>query len=290
MTPTTAPTPTIAPTPLERAALPPQMIALDIDGTLVPEAATDVPDKTKEAVADVVRYGHEVVLASGRSLTGILTIAEACGLARGWAVASNGAVIARLTSTPPGFELAVPDVQTLSAYPAIVAALNARLDGLQIAVEKVGRGYRVDQLFPDGRLNGSQTVLPIPQLEAMASPRIALHAPGVRAALAEPLRRAGLTVNAAAEDWIDVTPGGVSKATALETVRRRLGIAPADTVAVGDGPNDLEMLAWAARGVAMGHAPDAVIEAADEVTGTLQEHGIGQVLRSLLPQSVPAGR
>ena len=40
------------------------------------------------------------------------------------------------------------------------------------------------------------------------------------------------------------------------------------TVAVGDQRNDLEMLHWAARGVAMGNAPDEVKAVADEVTGS----------------------
>ena len=68
--------------------------------------------------------------------------------------------------------------------------------------------------------------------------------------------------------WLDLTPGGVSKASALEEVRQHLGVQPHATVAVGDGCNDVQMLRWAARGVAMGHASEAVRAAADEVTGT----------------------
>ncbi|WP_348525337.1 HAD family hydrolase [Luteimicrobium album] len=65
-------------------------------------------------------------------------------------------------------------------------------------------------------------------------------------------------------------------------VRRRLGVEPWATVAIGDGRNDLGMLEWAARGVAMGHADDVVKAAADEVTGTIDEDGAAAVLRSLL--------
>jgi hydroxymethylpyrimidine pyrophosphatase-like HAD family hydrolase len=74
----------------------------------------------------------------------------------------------------------------------------------------------------------------------------------------------------------------VSKASALEDLRKRLGVEPFATVAVGDGANDLEMLAWAARGVAMGHASEPVRQAADEVTGTIEDDGAVDVLRSLL--------
>ena len=82
--------------------------------------------------------------------------------------------------------------------------------------------------------------------------------------------------------WLDINPEGVSKGSALELVRRTLKVEPGDTVAVGDQRNDIEMLHWAARGVAMGQAPDEVKDAADEVTGTVEEDGLVPVLRSLL--------
>jgi hydroxymethylpyrimidine pyrophosphatase-like HAD family hydrolase len=53
-------------------------------------------------------------------------------------------------------------------------------------------------------------------------------------------------------------------------------------VAISDGGNDLQMLRWAARGVAMGHAPEVVRLAADEVTGSIDDDGALVVLRSLL--------
>ena len=82
--------------------------------------------------------------------------------------------------------------------------------------------------------------------------------------------------------WLDINPEGVSKGAALEAIRRRLGVEPMYTVAVGDQRNDLEMLRWAARGVAMGNAPDEVKEAADEVAGDVDDDGLVPVLRALL--------
>ena len=52
----------------------------------------------------------------------------------------------------------------------------------------------------------------------------------------------------------------------------------ADVIAFGDMPNDLPMLAWAGRSVAMGNAHDEVLSAADEVTATHDEYGVAQVL------------
>lgn len=281
MPPTTAPTPIVTLTPSVHVDGQPVLAALDIDGTLTDSGSVDVPAPTADAVAEVLQAGHHVVLCSGRSLAGILPIARSLGLTDGWAVASNGAVIARLTSTSTGYTLDHADVQVVDARQVVTAALNMRLAALQIGVEEIAIGYYVDQVFPEGVLRGKQTVLPVHELAAVTTPRIVLRAPDVHA-LIDPLRAAGLTATpGAAADLIDVTPGGVSKASALETVRRRLRIERTNTVAVGDGINDLPALAWAARGVAMGHAPDEVLAAADDVTGTLKEYGAATVLREL---------
>src|SRR4029453_5266663 len=58
--------------------------------------------------------------------------------------------------------------------------------------------------------------------------------------------------------WMDLSPAGVSKASGLEHLcgapRRRA----ARVLAIGDGRNDIEMLRWAGRGVAMGQSVDEV--------------------------------
>jgi hydroxymethylpyrimidine pyrophosphatase-like HAD family hydrolase len=79
--------------------------------------------------------------------------------------------------------------------------------------------------------------------------------------------------------WLDIAPEGVTKAAGLDEVVRDLGIDPSDVLAVGDGRNDAEMLAWAGRGVAMGQAPLEVRQIADAVTGTFAEGGLVSELR-----------
>jgi hydroxymethylpyrimidine pyrophosphatase-like HAD family hydrolase len=276
MSPTTAPTPTVPFEPVVRMDGK-VLVALDIDGTLTASGSLDIPASTVDAVAEALRAGHDIVLCSGRSLAGVLPVARRLGLVDGWAVASNGAVIARLTSDSYAVDLS--DIREVDARQVVTAALNARLPDLAIGVEEIAVGYYVSEIFPDGILRGTQTVLPLHELGAVTTPRIVLRAPGVQG-LIGPLRAAGLTATPGADvDLVDVTRGGVSKATALETVRRRLRIDPTNTIVVGDGVNDLEAFAWAARGVAMGDAPEAVRSAADHVTGTLAQNGAATVLR-----------
>ena len=59
----------------------------------------------------------------------------------------------------------------------------------------------------------------------------------------------------------------------------RFGLPRLECMAFGDAENDLDMLAYAGIGVAMGNAPEAVKHAADYVTASVDEKGIEQALR-----------
>jgi hydroxymethylpyrimidine pyrophosphatase-like HAD family hydrolase len=272
-------TPPQASTPEDRiptfAADSPMLIALDIDGTLV-ASGRDIPDVTAQAVADAIDFGHHIVMATGRSLVGVTPIVRRLGLREGWVVASNGAVTARITRR---HSLILEDVQTFDPTAAVRRAWAAIPDAF-VAVEVVGYGWRVSQRFAPGLLNGRQRVVHEQYLWGQPTTRAVVQAEGVTDLLAD-IRSTGVTATPAGTDWIDITAVGLSKASGLEQVRASLGIVPEATVAVGDGMNDIELLTWAARGVAMGHAPEELRSVAGEVTGTIEEHGVVDVLRSI---------
>ena len=77
---------------------------------------------------------------------------------------------------------------------------------------------------------------------------------------------------------MDLSPIGVSKASGLDHVATELGIDPADALAIGDGRNDVEMLRWAGRGVAMGQAVQEVHDAADASTLPVNDDGAASEL------------
>ena len=64
-------------------------------------------------------------------------------------------------------------------------------------------------------------------------------------------------------------------------VRPVVGVAPGDVIAIGDEMNDLRMLQWAGRGIAMANAHEQVREIADEVIGTNTDDGVAQFLDTL---------
>jgi hydroxymethylpyrimidine pyrophosphatase-like HAD family hydrolase len=73
----------------------------------------------------------------------------------------------------------------------------------------------------------------------------------------------------------------VSKATEADALRRRWGIHPDDTAAIGDGANDIRLLHQVQHAFAMGHASRAVKDAADYITGSIDHHGAASALKTL---------
>lgn len=245
------------------------MLALDIDGTLVDEWEDMTPAVVK-AVQAARDAGAHVVLSTGRSVHGIPRIIEALGLEGGHGVASNGAV----TFTYP--PVVVTSSVTFDPGPAVRTVLEHVPDAL-VAVEVVGRGYRASRPFPEGEITGEMWIEPLEDLVRDPVTRVIIRDPDSSAedfvALAESIGLHGTSYFVGYTAWLDLAPEGVSKASGLEYVTAALEVAQADVLAIGDGRNDIEMLQWAGRGVAMGQAPDDVKAVADAVTGELAEDG-----------------
>ncbi len=259
----------------------PRLVALDIDGTLlrwVPGAGMtyeEVPAATYDSIRRAREAGAHIVLASGRSAHGMTRIADLLGLPLEgdeplWVVASNGAVVFRY---PP---VDVVHEETFDAAPAVAAVLEHHPNAL-VAVEERGLGYRVNRPFPAGELTGEMILTDVADLVSGPVSRVIIRDPEATAdAFVELAARLGLqgtdyVVGWTA--WLDLAPVGVSKASGLELVGRELGVGADDVLAIGDGRNDIEMLRWAGRGVAMGQAIDQVREAADAVTASVYDDG-----------------
>ena len=79
--------------------------------------------------------------------------------------------------------------------------------------------------------------------------------------------------------FADLNVANVNKATGLQTMADYYGIDLAETMAFGDGGNDVPMLKVAGIGVAMGNASDSVKAAARFVTSHVDDHGIQKALK-----------
>jgi HAD superfamily hydrolase (TIGR01484 family) len=262
----------------------PRLVATDLDGTLLSwvEGRGTTYEEVPDAVRDAVRRAHDagahIVLASGRSPHGMVAVSDLLDLPGVeedplWVVASNGAVVFRY---PP---LDVVHEELFDARPAVEAILREHPSVL-VAVEERGIGYRVNRPFPVGELSGEMVITEVADLVADQVSRVIIRDPDSTAEdfldLARRLGLHGTDYVVGWTAWLDLAPVGVSKASGLAHVADRLGVAAADVLAIGDGRNDLEMLQWAGRGVAMGQAVEEVRAAADAVTATVDEDGAAQ--------------
>jgi HAD superfamily hydrolase (TIGR01484 family) len=259
----------------------PKLIALDIDGTLLtplPESGystEEVSPAVREAIDRALDAGCHIVLASGRAPLSMSTVLKHLDLPRhpteqALVVASNGAVT---FSYPP---MKVLSEVTFDAREAVHAVLQHVPDAA-VAVEEHGVGYRVNRHFPEGELDGEMILTPIDELVASEVTRVIIRDPDSTSedfvSLAERLGLQGTNYFIGWTAWLDLAPEGVSKASGLADICQRLGIAAEHVLAIGDGRNDIEMLEWAGRGVAMGQSPDEVKAKADAVTDPVDQDG-----------------
>lgn len=252
-----------------------RLVALDIDGTLLVTGQLPTP-AVLAAIRAASDAGHELVLATGRSLSGALAAARALGIGEGHVVASNGSIIAKLTRTA----CEVTEIHTVDAKAVVDLVSNVRPD-LRIAAEIIGAGYHVSRPFPPGELGGDQIqVARLSDLWTNPTPRLVIYGENAQN-LVQSIRVGGMTAIRTRTDWVDVTPGGVSKATALESLRRKFDIPKDRTIAMGDSENDIPMLTWAARGIAMGHASSLVRFSANYATKSIEDDGAALILNAL---------
>lgn len=84
--------------------------------------------------------------------------------------------------------------------------------------------------------------------------------------------------------WYEVMAAGVSKGEALRQVMEKEGLTREQCIAIGDGENDIDMLAASGYGLAMANGMDALKKASDEVIGSNVEDGAAHWLEEHLLQ------
>jgi hydroxymethylpyrimidine pyrophosphatase-like HAD family hydrolase len=260
-----------------------RLVGLDIDGTLM-HWGGDISEPVANAITQARMTRNHVVLATGRNILATVPVAHRLGIKRGYIVCSNGALTLKLNpAAKDGYEV----VETITFDPAaVLAAIREEMPDALVAVEDLGTGFRVTRPFPMGELTGEQRVVDFDDLAAHPVTRVVIRAPGAEVShfdnIVERLGLTDVTYAVGYTAWLDLTPPGVTKASALERIRQQLGVRPEHTVAVGDGNNDVDMLRWAARSYAMANAPEHVAAAAKARIGHVEQDGVLHVLESLI--------
>lgn len=260
-----------------------RLVATDMDGTLL-RADQTISRRTRRAIAEATEAGVLVVAATGRGWRSALPLLEVVPEVT-TAVCSNGALIRDI----PG-----EDNTDVFAFPAATAerlvevVLGTVPDaGLAWELADGTFGYdaayaavrpEVAQRYPDHQGERPAThdemlklLVRHPQLDEAALLKVL-----------EPVVPDDVLATYSGIDIVEITGAGVHKAHALGVLCGRLDIDAAEVVALGDNRNDVEMLRWAGRGVAMGNAVLAAVEAADEQTAHHMDDGVAIVIEEVV--------
>ena len=261
------------------------LVALDIDGTVLHEDGTLSQTVIRE-VQRVRDLGHEVTLATGRSVSMTLPVLEQLELSPEYVVSSNGAILLRRDEREHR-NYRREHVEHFDPTP-VLKSIKERLPHAHYAVENETGMYRYTGWFPEGALDITTEQVDFDDLLTTVATRVVVIAPGHDSKeFEDAVEQLGLHQVSYAvgwTNWLDIAPDGVNKSTALERARQALGFPRDRVMAIGDGRNDIEMFRWAGahgRAVAMGQAPPEVLAVSTEVTRPDREDGVAWALRSL---------
>ncbi len=259
------------------------LIATDLDGTLLRSDHLTVSGRTRSALTACAATGAAHIVVTGRSAVSTRPVFDALGY-RGLAVCGQGGQVydagadRLLTSVTLDRRSAAVALERIEAETGevFVAAMRDGVRGVFLS----GPGYAA---YPDQPL---ERFTDRARLWEEPIGKIFLQHPvlGDDELTAAARAAAGGLVDVvmAGPGMVELLPPGLTKASGLRIAARRLGVTAARTIAFGDMPNDVPMLRWAGHGVAMEDAHPELLAVADEVTGRNDEDGVAVVLEKLL--------
>jgi Cof subfamily protein (haloacid dehalogenase superfamily) len=81
--------------------------------------------------------------------------------------------------------------------------------------------------------------------------------------------------------FLEFAADGVTKGAGLDFLASHMGFTREETIAFGDGENDVELVEWAGYGIAVENAHERVKAVADWICPSAEDEGVAQVLESL---------
>jgi Cof subfamily protein (haloacid dehalogenase superfamily) len=240
--------------------------------------------RTRAAIAATRAAGIHVVLVTGRMFQSVRRYALEAGI-EDPVVCYQGAVVAEpvsgrwLRHVPIPLELAR---EAIAALDEQGFGLNCYVDDELYVAEVTDAAKRYAD-FQHIALHAVGDLLD--WLERPPTKLVVIDDPHVLDDLKQRMldRFAGrLYISKSLPYFLEFASPDVTKAAGLEFLAEHLGFTRERTVAFGDGENDIELVDWAAYGVAVDNADDRVKEIADFVCPSVDEEGVAQVLEAYL--------
>jgi Cof subfamily protein (haloacid dehalogenase superfamily) len=255
-----------------------RLVASDLDGTLLQTGGV-ISDYTRDVLRRTQAMGLRLVLVTGRPVRLVRELAQSLAL-ESVVICGNGAVLydARRDEIIEQFPLAA------EAMREVIVRLRGDFPEVAFAVESGLAVAREAAYVRHSRKLGPAQDDVADALDLCArgaSKLLALH-PGLP--LDEFLTRARELISEVAHvthagaPFIEISALGVTKAWALARYSGQQGISPAEVLAFGDMPNDLPMLEWAGRSVAVANAHPSVLAVAQQRAASNDEDGVAHFI------------
>ncbi|MET8946697.1 HAD hydrolase family protein [Streptomyces sp. NPDC004542] len=258
-----------------------RLVATDLDGTLLRSDQT-VSDRTLRALARAAEAGARHLVVTGRPAAACRQYLAALGY-RGLAVCGQGAQLYDAGAD----RLLTSASLDLDVAREVVERVEAALGPLELGVVTAPpeSRFKVTPGFGERVRHGWDVTTDRGLLWTDPIDKLVLHHPSVPEEEVESVARRlcgdRVTVVHSVRGMVEVLPPGTTKAAGVERAARLLGCDAAGTVAFGDMPNDIPLLAWAGHGVAVGNAHPALRAMADEIAPGNDEDGVAVVLERL---------
>lgn len=264
-----------------------KVLFLDLDGTLTNDEKKVTP-KTKEALMEMQEQGHIVALASGRPTPGMVPIAREIQLEKygGYIMSFNGGKIINCKTNETIFE----NVVDRKYLPELIRYARQNNLGLitydakhALVATRMDKYIALEAMF----INKIPAYMTDVEKYVNYNPNKCLYTADPEVSeyherkIAEQFGN-NLGIYRSSDYFIEVVPKGIDKAAAIKVLIEKLEIPRENTIACGDGFNDLSMIRYAGVGVAMENAVDAVKSEADYITASNNNDGIVQVIKKYI--------
>jgi Cof subfamily protein (haloacid dehalogenase superfamily) len=260
---------------------PKYIIAIDVDGTLLNDHH-EISPLTRATIQKAQEKGALIVLASGRGPHNGLPVMDDLGI-QGWMITHNGALTVDSQTKEVVSRFSVPKESVMPAVEyarqhgihfdvcndfdqfveSLVPAAADMYEKFGIAAQTMSCYEDWNEVLVKFTLFGTKEQLN--QCELDLAPRFT-----------------ELNFVRSGETFIDIFSREASKGKALQDISEKLKVPREQIVAFGNYYNDIAMMDYAGRGIAMGNSPMDVKQAADEVAPTNNEDGVAIVLQRML--------
>ena len=267
-----------------------KIVFLDIDGTLV-NSEKKITPATKAALMRIQKEGVKVAIASGRPSKGVVPFADELELNKfgGYIMPFNGCNIINYQTKEVVF------ANTLSMDTVKRAYETAKEYGLEMITYKgdviLSETDDNPYLLIEARINKMDVEKVKNVYEAIEEPPVKCLILGdgdylgkIESEIKEKIG-AGANVFRSEPFFIEVVPEGLDKAAAIAELIKKTGIKREDTIAFGDGFNDVSMVDYAGIGVAMSNGCDKIKEGADRIAPDNNSDGVAAVINDIFPEA-----